>query len=266
MCHQRGEPMPNDTYSKIKDELINKVLLALGIIAIPIIAASLLRITTMGWHFFFLIHILSVPVVIGFAIFRKSISLHVKILYLILILFIISSFGFLNLSLSGSGVPFMMLCILIAVTFLKRKTAVWLFLLSVIIIAVIGLSYITGIVEPEIDLATYHSHLTSWIASLATYSIVIGLVIFLVGNIGQLLSVKLSELEKTNDELQLALKEINTLQGILPICSYCKKIRDDKGYWNQLEIYIHDHSDAKFSHSICPECMKKMRSDLKFES
>lgn len=258
--------MPNDTYSKIKDDLINKIIQALGIIAIPIIAVSLLRILSVGWHFFFLIHILSVPVVIGFAAFRKSISLHVKIVYLLLILSIISGFGFLNLSLNGSGIPFMMLCILIAVTFLKRKTAVWLFLLSVIIIAGIGLLFVKGIVEPKIDLATYHTHLTSWIASLATYSVVIGLVIFLVGNIGQLLSVKLSELEKTNDELQLALKEINTLQGILPICSYCKKIRDDQGYWNQLEIYIRDHSEAKFSHSICPECMKKMHSDLKFES
>lgn len=66
-----------------------------------------------------------------------------------------------------------------------------------------------------------------------------------------------SELEKTNKELKKALSEIKTLQGILPICSFCKKIRDDKGYWNQLESYIHTHSELMFSHSVCPECMKK---------
>jgi len=58
-------------------------------------------------------------------------------------------------------------------------------------------------------------------------------------------------------ELSQALDHIRTLQGILPICSFCKKIRDDQGYWNQVEAYISRHSDAQFSHSVCPECMKK---------
>ena len=250
--------MTDDTYSAIKDALINKVLLALGIVAVPIIAISLLRILTMGWQFFFLLHIISVPVVILFAICRKWISLQIKVYYLIFIFFIIATFGFINLSLSGSGIPFMMLGILIAVTFLERKTAIWFYVLSVIIVSIIGLFSIKGIIEPKVNIAAYHSYVTSWIASLATFSVVIGLVIFLVGNIGQLLNVKMSELKKTNDELHQAQGEIKTLQGILPICSCCKKIRDDKGYWNQLETYIHEHSAALFSHSICPDCMKKL--------
>jgi len=55
--------------------------------------------------------------------------------------------------------------------------------------------------------------------------------------------------------LQQALKHIKTLQGIIPICSFCKKIRNDKGYWDQVEAYVGKHSQAEFSHSICPECM-----------
>jgi nitrate/nitrite-specific signal transduction histidine kinase len=58
-------------------------------------------------------------------------------------------------------------------------------------------------------------------------------------------------------DLQEALSEVKTLSGLLPICSHCKKIRDDKGYWNQIEAYIGDHSDAEFSHSICQECAEK---------
>ena len=75
---------------------------------------------------------------------------------------------------------------------------------------------------------------------------------------------KNSEMEKDKiiDELQKAVKEIRTLRGILPICSYCKKIRDDTGYWNQLEAYIRDHSNAEFSHSICQECAKKYYPDM----
>ena len=63
-------------------------------------------------------------------------------------------------------------------------------------------------------------------------------------------------------DLQKALVEIKTLRGILPICSHCKKIRDDKGDWNQIESYIHKHSDAEFSHGICPECAKKYYPDM----
>lgn len=59
------------------------------------------------------------------------------------------------------------------------------------------------------------------------------------------------------EELQVALDQINTLHGILPICSFCKKIRNDTGYWEQVEVYIRNHSEADFSHSICPECMEK---------
>ncbi len=56
----------------------------------------------------------------------------------------------------------------------------------------------------------------------------------------------------------MARNEIKTLKGFLSICSSCKKIRDDKGYWTQIEAYIRDHSEAEFTHGICPECFKKL--------
>lgn len=59
---------------------------------------------------------------------------------------------------------------------------------------------------------------------------------------------------KANRELSHALEEIKTLKGIIPICAYCKKIRDDKEIWQQMEDYISDHSDAQFSHGMCPDC------------
>ncbi len=63
---------------------------------------------------------------------------------------------------------------------------------------------------------------------------------------------------KTHIELKKAREEIKSLRGIIPICASCKKIRDDKGYWNQLESYIRKHSDADFTHSLCPDCMRKL--------
>jgi len=70
------------------------------------------------------------------------------------------------------------------------------------------------------------------------------------------------EREKLILTLQKALSEVKALSGLLPICSSCKKIRDDKGYWNQIEAYIRDHSEANFSHSICPECAQKLYPEL----
>jgi PAS domain-containing protein len=70
------------------------------------------------------------------------------------------------------------------------------------------------------------------------------------------------EREKLITELQGALGDIKTLRGLIPICSSCKKIRDDKGSWGGLERYIMDHSEAQFSHGICPDCMRKLYPDL----
>jgi response regulator RpfG family c-di-GMP phosphodiesterase len=70
------------------------------------------------------------------------------------------------------------------------------------------------------------------------------------------------KLEATIFDLQKALKSVKQLSGLLPICSHCKKIRDDKGYWNQLEAFIQEHSEAEFSHSICQECAKKYYPDM----
>lgn len=70
-----------------------------------------------------------------------------------------------------------------------------------------------------------------------------------------------TELETLNTELQEKIAEIKTLSGLLPICSHCKKIRNDGGYWEQLEGYISQHTSAKFSHGICPECMAALYPD-----
>jgi PAS domain S-box-containing protein len=70
------------------------------------------------------------------------------------------------------------------------------------------------------------------------------------------------EREKLISELKDALAQVKKLSGLLPICSHCKKIRDDKGYWNQIEAYLTEHSEAKFSHGICKECAKKHYPDF----
>jgi hypothetical protein len=73
-----------------------------------------------------------------------------------------------------------------------------------------------------------------------------------------------AELSGANNDLAMALKEVKQLSGLLPICSHCKQIRDDKGYWQRIESYIGAHSEAEFTHSICPDCAKKFYPELDF--
>ncbi len=68
----------------------------------------------------------------------------------------------------------------------------------------------------------------------------------------------LTKERETTQALQDAMSQVKTLSGLIPICASCKKIRDDKGYWNQVEVYIQQHSGAEFSHGFCPDCMKKL--------
>ena len=72
------------------------------------------------------------------------------------------------------------------------------------------------------------------------------------------------EKEKLIGKLKESLEKVKLLSGFLPICSSCKKIRDDKGYWKQIESYISDHSEAEFSHGICPDCARELYPDMKF--
>ena len=73
-------------------------------------------------------------------------------------------------------------------------------------------------------------------------------------------------LRKANAELSQALQEVKVLRGFIPICMSCKKIRDDKGFWQQLESYIQKHSEALFSHGVCPDCYQKLAVEYSLEA
>ena len=75
-------------------------------------------------------------------------------------------------------------------------------------------------------------------------------------------AVLYAEKERVTAELEAALQEVKQLSGLIPICASCKKIRDDEGSWNQLEQYICEHSNAEFSHGICPTCAHDLYGEI----
>ena len=98
-----------------------------------------------------------------------------------------------------------------------------------------------------------------------TISLIFGLVIVAIGAsiFMKITNPIIEKLGETIADLQKALENVRTLKGLLPICASCKKVRDDKGYWQQIESYISDRSEAEFTHGLCPQCSNKMRDELK---
>lgn len=106
-----------------------------------------------------------------------------------------------------------------------------------------------------------HSHMIFLISATSIFALFLGyLLIKMVCSLDKEIAKRKQSEKEIRDErnkLEDALEKVNTLRGLLPICASCKKIRDDNGYWNQIEIYIQQHSEAEFSHGVCPECFKK---------
>lgn len=89
------------------------------------------------------------------------------------------------------------------------------------------------------------------------------LVFYSAGNTAIFLGLLILHSQRIEADLQQALDEVRTLRGVIPICACCKKIRDDRGAWNQLEAYISHHSEAEFTHGFCPECTSRLMTGIK---
>ena len=94
------------------------------------------------------------------------------------------------------------------------------------------------------------------------FALVIGVSIGYFSDLNRRYRQAVQHLAEANSRLSDALVEIKTLSGLLPICSGCKKIRDDEGYWQLVEVYIQDRADVEFSHGLCPECAKKLYPEV----
>jgi glucan phosphoethanolaminetransferase (alkaline phosphatase superfamily) len=154
----------------------------------------------------------------------------------------------------------------LVVLFLLGKR--WGAILSFLLLGLSGIVFIFGE-----KVAFFTSYKTDLIIRLIPVYIVVFLLAFIMEGVREIVQHRLetsnAELKKTGkekealiDKLQKTIKEINILQGILPICANCKKIRNDSGYWEQVEQYVQDRSNAQFSHSICPECAKKLYGEI----
>ncbi len=140
---------------------------------------------------------------------------------------------------------------------------------AVLVLVITVLTFIVAgeydILEKIVEMSHKYEHFELDEIITASVVLLICLLVFSARRLLELAKAR-KELKKTNEDLTKALAEVKILRGIIPICSFCKKIRDDEGFWQQVDVYVQHHSEAAFSHSICPECIKKECPDYEEES
>ena len=125
---------------------------------------------------------------------------------------------------------------------------------------IVGLTLLVFVLSDRFELSQLFMR---WILShtIAKLDVFLTVAIFLIGASAIFTWRRRNELLEQLERRERAEAEVKTLSGLLPICAWCKKIRDDRGYWNQIESYIQLHSEAEFTHGICPECASRIHTD-----
>lgn len=252
---------------------VSAIMLALAVVGLPI---SLSRIPKVGFNLNHIIHII-VTVLIGLVFVIRNRLSDRQLAHITLFIFsVLSLASFWRYGIVSAGFFLASAGIFVAgATFGLRGGAVCAGL-NLLMITVFAFLWLTGRLVFPIDVRDYIMLPSVWI--LLTVSFIITTAIYFlsatsfISELRELISAvetqkrelkrRSEELSRNNLELQTALSQVEVLSGLLPICANCKKIRDDSGYWKQVEEYFEEHSRAEFTHSICPDCLREMYPEL----
>lgn len=248
-----------ESIRKEREKIVDGVLIAYGAIIILPVMASLTRAMDIGWQPVMVLHIASW--VLGWiaVLLRKRITYTPKAAFIIIMFMICGIPGVYQFGLIGNGMTFAILAPVLAALFFNLRVALMLLGMVAVGLTIVGYYVVQTNHLPGFNLHTYAVSYRSWIDFLTAFLFVAGLLTVTGSVLIKKLTRILTEVYMLKNKAEA---EVKILSGLLPICSHCKKIRDDKGYWNQLEDYIVHHSEAQFSHSICEDCADDLYPEL----
>jgi hypothetical protein len=247
-----------ESHREIQELQVDKVLRFLGYIVIPVLLVNLSRYFILGWLFSFNLYIFSTVLILAVSLNTAKLSYAFKVSFLMFIFLGLAISTGLNFGMVSFMTEFLLLTVFLSVIFLQKKAAIAVWVLCGLLCAGTAILCIMGVLPLVPDFEQHVNSIPSWLSFFVTFLFMAGIIILIAGDIGNLLAAKIKALEEKNVELVKANEKVYRLQEIVPICSRCKKVRDDKGYWNQVESYIESHSDVKISHSTCEECADKL--------
>lgn len=253
---------------QFNDGIINTVLMVSSVLAVMAVISSSVRAMEIGWTLRDLVQWILVTGLVTLALVRRIIDSRHKALFLI-IMFTLGGFsGFYTLGMLG-GTIFVFATALVVVAVFYSTRITWTYtVLCLMLSGIVAYRFCTGQVvmtSDAVTLITRSAHWLVYIICMGFFFAVTSVTIHTYHKAMKLLVDQIKqqrdEMIRMNDELIQAAQNVNVLSGLLPICSSCKKIRDDKGYWNILEAYIKEHSEADFTHGICPTCAETLYPD-----
>lgn len=248
------------SYQQTIEDIVDRLYLFLGFVIIPVVAVSLLRINNTGWLPVYGLYLAIMVTILACSYNRAQMSFMLKSILLISMSYMAAVTAIVQFSVGSFALPFFLLFILLARITLGKKIAIWMFSLSMVTLAVVAYLTITGVITPSIEEESYYLDIFSWLNAVITFLLLMAMVIIILTSVSNILLAKSQELQKANEKLALAIDEIRTLRGIIPVCTECKKVRDDSGYWQYLESYIGMQKNIQFTHGLCDKCLEEQYS------
>lgn len=252
----------------LKNDLINRILvftfivMSIGFIVIQLRATDIER-GIRDW-----IQLITYLQLLVTTFTRHNLSSQVKLSSLIIFIFINAAFGFISLGPAGTATFLFAVSAILASVFYRKRTLNLFMGSCILFVFLSGLSFITGyssLPNPEALIRSPYVWGT-YLVGFSYLILVSGYAIFEYRKVNDMLLNHVRQqrdlLHHHAEELEKAMAEIRILKGTISICSYCHKIRNEEGAWKALESYISDHSDAKFSHGICPTCKIEAEKEI----
>jgi hypothetical protein len=267
---QKGKPTTQKTenYSGseelLRDSLIDKILIVSAVVVISSLASAQLRAFDIGWTYRDVLQFIDVGLLTVLVLVRHNITAHHKALLLIILFSLGGLPGVYTLGILAGTIFVFPLAAVIVATFYSARATLAYIILTLLFCCFVAFRFCSGMATLPFSADRLIFNYFHWFVYLVCMGAFFIVAAFTINNYRGTVSILMEriasqrdQLEKSNEELNNALKSVKKLSGLLPICSYCKKIRDDKGYWRQIESYIRDHSEADFSHGVCDECARK---------
>jgi hypothetical protein len=260
------EQEQDDSHALLSRELLLSRLLEQiwhVLLAVSLIAGlfSIQRFRYTGWLPVYNLHLL-IMVAYSFCWFyRRRFSFNTRVGIILLMFYLVGIGGLFSFGLIGAGIWWLILCTLIANMFYSLRTGMIHAGICLGIILVAAYTIINGYIVVPFDANNYITQPSTWLTLMVgcvalSMLIISAVVIYQRAILGLLQEVENSKKQKIKllAKQQLALDEIKALQSIIPICSNCRKVRDDEGFWENVEAYMHRRADIHFSHGLCPDC------------